>query len=134
MAYRVLENPNVPAQLRAIAANQSVLAHEARKAAQDAVLAGEEERRKALKTEMARHERRWDREAREAAIAAQKRSDEILKSETKTLFLRENPSASERDFERLWPALRDRRLLDRANEAANRVESRRRSSDVYRPL
>ena len=40
-----------------------------------------------------------------------------LKAREKSTFMASNPTASEDDFERLWPAIRDQMMIDQRNDA-----------------
>ncbi len=44
-------------------------------------------------------------------------ADDQLKAQAKSTFLASNRTASEDDFERLWPAIRDQQLVDQRNDA-----------------
>ncbi len=44
-------------------------------------------------------------------------ADDQLKAQAKSTFLASNRTASEADFERLWPAIRDQQLVDQRNDA-----------------
>ncbi len=44
-------------------------------------------------------------------------ADDQLKAQAKSTFLASNRTASDADFERLWPAIRDQQLIDQRNDA-----------------
>jgi len=44
-------------------------------------------------------------------------ADDQLKAREKSTFMASNPTASEDDFERLWPAIRDQMMIDQRNDA-----------------
>jgi hypothetical protein len=44
-------------------------------------------------------------------------ADELVKAREKAMFLTSNRTASEADFERLWPAMRDQMLIDQRDGA-----------------
>jgi len=54
---------------------------------------------------------------REATEQRRQAADDQLKAQEKSTFLASNRTASEDDFERLWPAIRDQQLMDQRNDA-----------------
>ncbi len=63
------------------------------------------------KLEAARQAERDETEKRRQA------ADDQLKAQAKSTFLASNRTASEDDFERLWPAIRDQQLMDQRHDA-----------------
>jgi len=54
---------------------------------------------------------------RDEAEARRQAADDQLKAQEKSTFLASNRTASEDDFERLWPAIRDQMMIDQRNDA-----------------
>ena len=54
---------------------------------------------------------------RDEAEARRQAADDQLKAQEKSTFLASNRTASEDDFERLWPAIRDQMMIDRRGDA-----------------
>ena len=54
---------------------------------------------------------------KEATEQRRQAADDQLKAREKSTFMASNPTASEDDFERLWPAIRDQMMIDQRNDA-----------------
>ena len=54
---------------------------------------------------------------REETEKRRQAADDQLKAQEKSTFLASNRTASEDDFERLWPAIRDQMMIDQRNDA-----------------
>ncbi len=54
---------------------------------------------------------------RDEAEKRRQAADDQLKAREKSTFLASNRTASEDDFERLWPAIRDQMMIDQRNDA-----------------
>ena len=54
---------------------------------------------------------------REETEKRRQEADELVKAREKSTFLASNRTASEADFERLWPAIRDQMLIDQRDGA-----------------
>ena len=65
---------------------------------------------------------------RDEAEARRQAADDQLKAQEKSTFLASNRTASEDDFERLWPAIRDQMMIDQRNDAIAAA----RASGAYR--
>ena len=82
----------------------------------------------------AERKKKWaieDSEREKAAVALrasrQKASDDQLRSEIRTRFMSANPAASEEDFRRLLPSLRDAEMIQRTRDRTDEVVSALRS-------
>lgn len=56
-------------------------------------------------------------EERERVELRRQSADDQLKAEKRATFLASNPTATESDFERLWPQLRDQHFIEQQNAA-----------------
>jgi len=65
---------------------------------------------------------------RDATEQRRQAADDQLKAREKSTFMASNPTASEADFERLWPAIRDQMLIDQRGDAIAAA----RASGAYR--
>ena len=65
---------------------------------------------------------------RDEAEKRRQAADDQLKAREKSTFMASNPTASEDDFERLWPAIRDQMMIDQRNDAIAAA----RASGAYR--
>jgi hypothetical protein len=54
---------------------------------------------------------------RDEAEKRRQAADDEVKAREKSTFLASNRTASEDDFERLWPAIRDQMMIDQRNDA-----------------
>ncbi len=65
---------------------------------------------------------------RDEAERRRQAADDEVKAREKSTFLASNRTASEDDFERLWPAIRDQMMIDQRNDAIAAA----RASGAYR--
>ncbi len=93
---------------------QDWLAWEAQRKVENDRLRAEREAREAEEAKTRAAAREAERKAAEASV----------KAEARARFAVANPTATDEDFERLWPQLRDRQMVDRmhANADADRAE------------
>jgi hypothetical protein len=79
----------------------------------------------AERNEEARAQQEQERQDAQAAKMHERRAadDAALKAELHTKFFGANPTASEEDFERLLPSLRDEHLLERSRTAMEKTRA-----------
>ncbi len=60
---------------------------------------------------------------RDEAEKRRQAADDQLKAQAKSTFLASNRTASEDDFDRLWPGMRDQLMIDQRNDAIDAVKA-----------
>ncbi len=60
---------------------------------------------------------------RDEAEKRRQAADDQMKAQAKSTFLASNRTASEDDFDRVWPGMRDQMMIDQRNDAIDAVKA-----------
>jgi glutathione synthase/RimK-type ligase-like ATP-grasp enzyme len=107
MSYRILRDPSISIEENVRLAREALKQREEREARQQAALEADREKRKAIAEALEQRKQEAVERRATKEKADKQREAERLKIHLRAVFFNENPSATEEDFNRLWPSLRD---------------------------